>query len=89
MTTTEQASLYSIVKRKIMKKIQIGQYKVADKFPTEMELCKINVSRTTVKIARCKNFLLEGRINKIQGKGTICVEALKFGDDLSTIEETV
>jgi GntR family transcriptional regulator len=66
----QEASLYCIVKNSIFEKIQSGIYKVGDKLPTEMELCtEYNVSRTTVRIA-LEQLALEGRIEKVQGRGT-------------------
>lgn len=62
--------LYSIVKDKILEMIKSGKYRVGEQLPTETELCKqFNVSRTTVRLA-LQQLVLEGRIYRIQGKGT-------------------
>jgi GntR family transcriptional regulator len=81
-----ESSLYNIVKKKIIKKIQVGKYKVGDKLPTEMELCKeFNVSRTTVRIA-LQQLVMEGRIYKVQGKGTF-VSSPKIQQSLTTAKK--
>lgn len=70
MIEKQEASLYILVKNQIIEAIQSGKYQVGDKLPTEMELCEeYNVSRTTVRIA-LQQLAIEGRINKVQGKGT-------------------
>ncbi|MBS4205675.1 GntR family transcriptional regulator [Lederbergia citrea] len=82
----EQASLYNIVKMKIMEKIKSGKYQVGDKLPTEMELCEeYSVSRTTIRIA-LQQLALEGRIYRVQGKGTF-VSKPKIQQSLSTTEK--
>ncbi|MDX5476361.1 MAG: GntR family transcriptional regulator [Bacillaceae bacterium] len=70
MIDKQETSLYIVVKNQIVEDIVSGKYEVGDKLPTEMELCEqYNVSRTTVRIA-LQQLALEGRINKVQGKGT-------------------
>lgn len=70
MSDKQETSLYIVVKNQIVEDIVSGKYEVGDKLPTEMELCEqYNVSRTTVRIA-LQQLALEGRINKVQGKGT-------------------
>lgn len=70
MNEKQEASLYILVKNQIIEAIQSGKFQVGDKLPTEMELCEeYNVSRTTVRIA-LQQLAIEGRINKVQGKGT-------------------
>jgi GntR family transcriptional regulator len=62
--------LYSIVKNKIVELIKSGKYTVGNQLPTETEFCnEFNVSRTTVRLA-LQQLELEGRIYKVQGKGT-------------------
>jgi GntR family transcriptional regulator len=70
MSPTKNNALYAIVKQDLMIAIKSGIYKAGEQLPTEDELCKIhNVSRTTVRLA-LQQLELEGRIKKIQGKGT-------------------
>ncbi|TJY42878.1 GntR family transcriptional regulator [Cohnella pontilimi] len=74
MSEEKNASLYKQVKRKLLDDIRSGVYKVGDKLPTELEFCEIyNVSRTTIRLA-LQQLDLEGRIKKIQGKGTFVVK---------------
>jgi GntR family transcriptional regulator len=70
MSTTKNIALYAIVKQKLLDAIKTGLYQPGEQLPTEDELCKMyNVSRTTIRQA-LQQLELEGRINKIQGKGT-------------------
>ncbi|MEK3889202.1 GntR family transcriptional regulator [Bacillus sp. FSL K6-3431] len=86
MSSQEQASLYYIVKMSIMKKIQINEYEVGEKLPTEMELCEeYGVSRTTIRIA-LQQLALEGRVYKLQGKGTFVAKP-KIQQSLTTFEK--
>ncbi|MFS0862139.1 GntR family transcriptional regulator [Fredinandcohnia sp. 179-A 10B2 NHS] len=63
-------ALYYSVKEEILESINSGTYPVGSQLPTEAELCKIfDVSRTTIRLA-LQQLELEGRINKVQGKGT-------------------
>ncbi|MCM3630892.1 GntR family transcriptional regulator [Paenibacillus glycanilyticus] len=63
-------SKYAIVKQKLLDSIKSGHYQPGEQLPTEDELCKMyNVSRTTIRQA-LQQLELEGRINKIQGRGT-------------------
>jgi GntR family transcriptional regulator len=62
--------LYSIVKDKIADLIKSGEYAVGEQLPTELALCEqFQVSRTTVRLA-LQQLELEGRIYRVQGKGT-------------------
>ncbi len=84
--SSTEASLYNVVKNKIIEKIQSNEYKVGDKLPTEMELCnKYEVSRTTVRIA-LQQLVMEGKIYKVQGKGTF-VSRPKILQSLTTTEK--
>ncbi|MBW7454289.1 GntR family transcriptional regulator, partial [Paenibacillus sepulcri] len=70
MSTNKNVALYVVVKQKLREAIKEGQYQPGEQLPTEDELCKMyNVSRTTIRQA-LQQLELEGRINKIQGKGT-------------------
>lgn len=63
-------ALYYSVKEEILELIKSGTYKVGSQLPTEAELCKLfDVSRTTIRLA-LQQLELEGRIYKVQGKGT-------------------
>lgn len=63
-------SKYAIVKQHLLDAIKSGHYQPGDQLPIEDELCKMyTVSRTTIRQA-LQQLELEGRINKIQGKGT-------------------
>ena len=63
-------ALYYSVKEEILESIKSGTYPVGSQLPTEAELCKLfDVSRTTIRLA-LQQLELEGRINKVQGKGT-------------------
>ncbi|WP_274650991.1 GntR family transcriptional regulator [Paenibacillus humicola] len=67
-------ALYTQVKTKLLDAIQSGTYKAGDKLPTELELCELyQVSRTTIRLA-LQQLDLEGRIQKIQGKGTFVMK---------------
>ncbi|SFI39839.1 GntR family transcriptional regulator [Paenibacillus sp. UNC496MF] len=68
-------SKYAVVKQHLLGAIKSGEYRPGDQLPTEDELCKLyNVSRTTIRQA-LQQLELEGRINKIQGRGTFIADA--------------
>jgi GntR family transcriptional regulator len=63
-------ALYFTVKEKIASFIEEGKYEVGSQLPTESELCKLfDVSRTTIRLA-LQQLELDGKIYKVQGKGT-------------------
>lgn len=75
--------LYSIVKEKIIEMINNGKYNIGDKLLSEAQFCDVfNVSRTTVRIA-LQQLELEGRICRVQGKGTF-VSKSKIQQSLSS-----
>jgi GntR family transcriptional regulator len=64
------SALYAVLKQRLSNDIASGMYNTGEQIPTEEELCKIHrVSRTTVRLA-LQQLEREGRIKKIQGKGT-------------------
>lgn len=70
MTVAKSLPLYTQVKEKLLDAIRSGIYANGAKLPTEQELCeRYQVSRTTVRLA-LQQLEFEGRITKIQGKGT-------------------
>lgn len=75
--------LYSLVKQKIIQLIHDRKYKAGDQLPTESELCDMfQVSRTTIRLA-LQQLVLEGRIEKVQGRGTF-VSKPKIKQSLSS-----
>ncbi|WP_066189825.1 GntR family transcriptional regulator [Gracilibacillus timonensis] len=75
-------SLYYAVKEKILNRITDGFYPVGSQLPTEANLCdEFNVSRTTIRVA-LQQLELEGKIKKVQGKGTF-VSSPKFKENIS------
>ncbi len=69
-------SLYGIVYSQLAEKIALGEWKVGEKIPTEMELCKLfGVSRITVRRA-LDELLQRGLIRKEMGKGTFVEQPL-------------
>ncbi|ADU31052.1 GntR family transcriptional regulator [Evansella cellulosilytica] len=86
MAKEKLESLHHKLKKQIIQNIQNGTYKSEDKLPTEMQLCnEYNVSRTTVRIA-LQQLVAEGRIYKIQGKGTF-VSSSKIHQSLTTAKK--
>ncbi|MDB4865796.1 MAG: putative GntR family transcriptional regulator [Cohnella sp.] len=74
MSEEKNSSLYKQVKDKLLDAIRSGTYQIGDQLPTEQEFCELyNVSRTTVRLA-LQQLDMEGRIKKIQGKGTFVVK---------------
>src|SRR5690625_1459625 len=68
-------ALYSLVKDKIIELIDSNNFTVGEQLPTETEFCKIfDVSRTTIRIS-LHQLELEGRIYRLQGKGTFVAES--------------
>jgi GntR family transcriptional regulator len=74
--------LYFQVKRDLMRRVQIGEYRVGDTLPSEEVLAReYGVSRITVKRA-VLDLVSEGVLYRRQGKGTF-VAAPKIEEDLS------
>ncbi|MFD0589647.1 GntR family transcriptional regulator [Paenibacillus sp. GCM10027627] len=74
MPNPKHSSLYTQVKAKLYEDMRTGVYQSGDRLPTEKELCDIHgVSRTTIRQA-LQQLELEGRIRKIQGKGTFVMK---------------
>lgn len=87
MTDKPGISLYSMVKDKILEMIKSGKYSVGQQLPTESELCKqYQISRTTVRLA-LQQLVLEGRIYRVQGKGTF-VSKPKIHHSMTTLEKS-
>lgn len=83
MMNRDSSALYSQIKEKIEQEIRIGKYKSGDSLPPEFQLCKdYGVSRTTIRLA-LQQLELEGRIHKVQGKGTF-VSKPKIKQSLSS-----
>lgn len=67
-------ALHAYIKEDLLHRIKSGTYKVGDRIPTELELCKdFNVSRTTVRTA-LKQLTMEGYLVRKQGNGTFVAE---------------
>lgn len=67
-------SLHTYIKEELLRRIKTEQYKVGEKIPPEMELCKtFNVSRTTVRTA-LNQLTLEGYLIRQQGRGTFVAD---------------
>ncbi len=70
LNNKQGTALYYSVKEKMLEFINNGKYEVGSQLPTESDLCKLfDVSRTTIRLA-LQQLELEGRIYKVQGKGT-------------------
>ncbi len=79
-------ALYAIIKTKIETEITSGIYKPGDALPTEFKLCHdYDVSRTTIRLA-LQQLELEGRIHKVQGKGTF-VSKPKIHQSLTSVNQ--
>jgi len=79
----EGTALYFTVKEKIQDKIQKGIYKIGCKLPTESDLCdEFKVSRTTIRSALQK-LEFEGKIYKLQGKGSF-VSTPKINEQITS-----
>ena len=67
-------ALHAYIKEDLLNRIKSGTYKVGDRIPTELELCRnFNVSRTTVRTA-LKQLTIEGYLVRKQGNGTFVAE---------------
>ncbi|MEY2193866.1 GntR family transcriptional regulator [Neobacillus sp. BF23-41] len=67
-------ALYYSVKEKILERIDREIYQVGGKLPSESDLClEFEVSRTTIRLA-LQQLEQEGRIYKLQGKGTFVAQ---------------
>ncbi len=86
-------ALHAFIKEDLLTRIKSGTYKVGDRIPTELELCKeYNVSRTTVRTA-LKQLTIEGYLVRKQGNGTFVAEhkvkqtlshtAKRYGDQIA------
>ncbi|GAA2701696.1 transcriptional regulator GamR [Aeromicrobium ponti] len=70
MQNKQGTALYYSVKEQILNRIEQGIYPIGGKLPSESDLCtEFEVSRTTVRLA-LQQLEQEGRIYKMQGKGT-------------------
>lgn len=82
----DNTALYAIIKTKIETEIKSGIYKSGDALPTEFKLCHdYDVSRTTIRLA-LQQLELEGKIHKIQGKGTF-VSKPKIQQSLTSVNQ--
>jgi GntR family transcriptional regulator len=67
-------ALYYSIKEKINERIDQGFYPVGGQLPSETALClEFEVSRTTIRLA-LQQLEQEGRIYKVQGKGTFVAQ---------------
>lgn len=70
MKNKQGTALYYSIKEKILERIHQQIYPVGGKLPSESALCsEFEVSRTTIRLA-LQQLEHEGKIYKIQGKGT-------------------
>ena len=62
--------LYSQARDVLLSRLNAGEYKVHEQIPSENELCKeFGVSRVTIRSVLTE-LVREGRLYRIQGKGT-------------------
>jgi GntR family transcriptional regulator len=74
MKSKPGTALYYSVKENILERIHNKIYPVGGKLPSETALClEFDVSRTTIRLA-LQQLEQEGRIYKIQGKGTFVTQ---------------
>ena len=74
MTSNADKSLYMQVYSELYNKIQTGEWRVGDRIPPEMELCReYDVSRMTVRLAM-QRLVDQGNVRRRQGKGTFVSE---------------
>ena len=71
--------------------IQIGNWKVGDKLPSEHEICNtLDVSRISVRSA-LQHFIALGVLRSVQGKGTFLIndDTSAFAPSLASIQEII
>lgn len=71
---TSSQPLYAQARDVLLTRLNAGQYKVHEQIPSENELCKeFGVSRVTIRSVLTE-LVREGRLYRIQGKGTYVAE---------------
>ena len=80
------SSLFEVVRKRIMQRIQLGAWKQGDMIPNELELADIfKVSQGTVRRA-LKELVKEGVLVRHQGKGTYVAS---YRRDMDSIRERI
>lgn len=74
MRSKPGTALYYSVKEKVLDRIKNDVYPVGEQLPSESALClEFDVSRTTIRLA-LQHLEQEGRIYKVQGKGSFVTQ---------------